>query len=202
MKSVSTFLNVVLLIAVGVLYYLQFSSKSATNSVDPVETETNALKVDANIVYLNTDSLWEQYEYVQKMKADLLDEKQRLESQYERELRAFEQDYINFQERAARFSDRQRQIEQESLMQKEQEMLALKENLAIKLAQSEQDKNLEIQNAIYRVLDDFNIQNKHTMIFGMSATSDLLLANPNLDITKQIVAKLNEDYRNQPTSNN
>ena len=182
MKSTSLIINVVLSIAVATV---ENKKSIPTGSVEGLGSQ---------IVYLNTDSLWSKYAYVEEMKTDLLEERQRLESQFEKEARAFEQSYLNFQERAAMFSERQRGIEQEALVQKEQEIMALKENLAGRLAQSEQEKNIGIQDAIYNVLNKYNTEHSHTYVLSMSSSSDLLLADPNLDITNVIIDLLNNDY--------
>jgi outer membrane protein len=195
MKSISLILNVVLSIAVAILYYFQFSSDKSATVENKKAIPTGSVEgLGSQIVYLNTDSLWSKYAYVEEMKTDLLEERQRLESQFEKEARAFEQSYLNFQERAAMFSERQRGIEQEALVQKEQEIMALKESLAGRLAQSEQEKNLGIQDAIYNVLYKYNAEHSHTYVLSMSTSSDLLLADPNLDITNVIIDLLNNDY--------
>jgi|TARA_B110000046_G_scaffold23880_1_gene22905 outer membrane protein len=195
MKSTSLIINVVLSIAVAILYYFQFSSDKSATVKNKKSIPTGSVEgLGSQIVYLNTDSLWSKYAYVEEMKTDLLEERQRLESQFEKEARAFEQSYLNFQERAAMFSERQRGIEQEALVQKEQEIMALKENLAGRLAQSEQEKNIGIQDAIYNVLNKYNTEHSHTYVLSMSSSSDLLLADPNLDITNVIIDLLNNDY--------
>jgi outer membrane protein len=195
MKSTSLIINVVLSIAVAILYYFQFSSDKSAPVKNKKSIPTGSVEgLGSQIVYLNTDSLWSKYAYVEEMKTDLLEERQRLESQFEKEARAFEQSYLNFQERAAMFSERQRGIEQEALVQKEQEIMALKENLAGRLAQSEQEKNIGIQDAIYNVLNKYNTEHSHTYVLSMSSSSDLLLADPNLDITNVIIDLLNNDY--------
>ena len=195
MKSTSLIINVVLSIAVAILYYFQFSSDKSATVKNKKSIPTGSVEgLGSQIVYLNTDSLWSKYAYVEEMKTDLLEERQRLESQFEKEARAFEQSYLNFQERTAMFSERQRGIEQEALVQKEQEIMALKENLAGRLAQSEQEKNIGIQDAIYNVLNKYNTEHSHTYVLSMSSSSDLLLADPNLDITNVIIDLLNNDY--------
>ncbi len=195
MKSISLIINVVLSIAVAILYYFQFSSDKSAAVENKKSIPTGSVEgLGSQIVYLNTDSLWSKYAYVEEMKTDLLEERQRLESKFEKEARAFEQSYLNFQERAAMFSERQRGIEQEALVQKEQEIMALKESLAGRLAQSEQEKNIGIQDAIYNVLNKYNTEHSHTYVLSMSSSSDLLLADPNLDITNVIIDLLNNDY--------
>lgn len=202
MKNLSLVFNVVLLIAVAGLYYLQFSGSSGSETPkksDSEKKEVSSSPLDRSIVYINTDTLWEKYEYVEDMKQELFEEKQKLERQYESALREFQEDYQFIQERAAYLSERQLAIEQENLMKKEQEMLALKEQLSMKLMESEADKNKRIQTAIEQVIESYNMDQKHVLILGKSVASDLLWAEDDLDITKMIVERLNEDYRKEST---
>ena len=60
MKSYSIALNVVLLIAVGVLYVLHFTGNSCT-SANVGEGGSNVGKGDVKIVYINTDTLLRNY---------------------------------------------------------------------------------------------------------------------------------------------
>ena len=61
MKSYSIALNVVLLIAVGVLYVLHFTNAGACTSANVRENGNNIGKGDAKIVYINTDTLLRNY---------------------------------------------------------------------------------------------------------------------------------------------
>ena len=61
MKSYSIALNVVLLIAVGVLYVLHFTNAGACTSANVRENGNTIGKGDAKIVYINTDTLLRNY---------------------------------------------------------------------------------------------------------------------------------------------
>jgi outer membrane protein len=59
MKNLSLGLNIVLLVAVGVLYYLHFSSKGSNGaSSSPVSVG------DLSIAYINSDSVLKHYEFL------------------------------------------------------------------------------------------------------------------------------------------
>ena len=58
MKNVSLALNAVLIIAVGILYYLHFKQPVETNTISEAP-KTVATPVASTIVYVNTDSLLE-----------------------------------------------------------------------------------------------------------------------------------------------
>ena len=186
-----------LLLAVAVLYYLHFNSpKNLTNNSTNIEdtSQTNLTEFEKKIVFINTDTLWNKYLYVEEMMGSLLDEKSKLEADYERKLKAFEQEVQLFQQRAPYFSERQGKIEQERLLQQEQELMMLKEELSMQLAQSEQNKNKILQEAIFKVLDDYNQEHQPTLVFSTSILSDVLYAKPQMEITNEIVKRLNEAY--------
>ena len=80
MKNLPLILNVVLLVAVGVLYYLHFAPKKSASSDTTSSFDIGELK----LAYINSDSVLSKYEYL-KASAEILEAKSK----------KVEQDYIN-----------------------------------------------------------------------------------------------------------
>src|SRR5262245_16526284 len=59
MKNLSLVLNAILLVAVGVLYYLHFSAGKPTGS-----SESSVTAGDLKIAYINADTVLKYYEYL------------------------------------------------------------------------------------------------------------------------------------------
>jgi outer membrane protein len=74
MKNLSLILNAVLLVAVGVLFYLHFSSAkpSATTASTPIG--------DVTIAYINSDSIVTHYTFMDDSKATLEAKAKKLDS--------------------------------------------------------------------------------------------------------------------------
>ena len=124
MKSISISLNIILILAVAGLYYLHF-----TDSNKPaVMHQTIALPVIApkmdlkasTIVYVNSDSLMDNYELVKEVKKELEKERASAEKQFASEYRALEDEYNDLKSKAATMTEEQGQARQQELAMKEQ----------------------------------------------------------------------------------
>jgi outer membrane protein len=204
-KKISLILNIVLLAGLLVLYYLHFTSKTADSSF----TLTGG--GNANIVYVNTDTLWEKYSYVADKKIELELYNKELEDQYKNTMTAFEREYnqleSDFNEYIQKASansftlaeqkSKESQFEKRKqiLAQKQNEILTLEQELANKLMQRQTAVNTMIQDSIINYLERFNNKHQFTYIMGYTRTSGhIMLANDSLDITKPILEGLNKEY--------
>src|SRR5690349_11497609 len=70
MKNASLILNIVLLVAVGVLFYLHFSSSRPAAAADGSAVEPG----DLNVAYINSDTVLKYYDYL-KVNKEQLEEK-------------------------------------------------------------------------------------------------------------------------------
>ena len=105
-NRISLALNVVLTIAVAVLFYLHFSNKPQTiSTADSNKQKTDSLarsipttreQTDAKIVYLNIDTLQKKYEYFADVKKKYDTQLRNLESMIENEGVSFQNDYNTY----------------------------------------------------------------------------------------------------------
>src|SRR5206468_2814543 len=80
MKNISVVLNIVLLIAVGFLYYLHFKQKTEAEPESKPVTVHLAGSSGA-IAYVNTDTLLDQYDFYKDQKTKLESEQDAVKSQ-------------------------------------------------------------------------------------------------------------------------
>ena len=198
MKYLSYIINGVLAIAVAVLYYLHFSSKpAATAEVSPTSTAVQpAVVVPSNIVYVNSDSLLEKYEYFQKIKNDLEARKQRVETQLQQKARALEQEYMGVQQRLQTMSREEVAQAEQSLMAKQQEIMKSKDDQLKRLLEEEEKLNKRLFDNIYTYLKDYCKNTNYKFVLGYTRGSGgILYAKDSLDITPDVVQGLNKLYR-------
>lgn len=198
MKYLSYIINGVLAIAVAVLYYLHFSSKpSATaEASSPSAAVQPAMVVPSNIVYVNSDSLLEKYEYFQKIKDDLEARKQRVETQLQQKARALEQEYMGVQQRLQTMSREEVAQAEQSLMAKQQEIMKSKDDQLKRLLEEEEKLNKRLFDNIYTYLKDYCKNTNYKFVLGYTRGSGgILYAKDSLDITPDVVQGLNKLYR-------
>jgi len=190
--NLSSILNIVLLVAVGYLYYQNFSepSQKAKAKIEKRVAQPN----DNAIVYVEYDSVLTKYNMVNDMQQELLLEKTKMETRLQVEVENYKKEVQTFQERAAYFSERQRQKEQEVLMAKEQEIMQLEQNLQYEFADRQTALNTKLETKLQDLFRTEEFSNQHIMIFGKGIGSNLLYADAGLNITNLVIERLNEDY--------
>jgi len=200
MKNLSSIINVVLTIAVVILYVLHFKGNSK-NSENPLSKNEKLEGKLANgtlkILYVNTDSLWNNYELVKEIEGDLILEKNKMESQFRSKVQKLEKEMIDFQTKAEKglLDINTAQAQEQDLMQKQQNLMEEKDDLAMKLMKKEKEYNEKIQNEIYAYLKKMNEDNPLDFVLGYTAGSgSLLYANDSLDVTDKIIKALNENH--------
>ena len=131
MKNISLALNGVLIVAVAILYYMQFSNNCCSAPEKEIETvaETDSLTVEevdpieSNIAYISVDSLQTHY----KLYSELINKLKGREKKYEKELNAkmvaLETKFKDFQQKAPTMSQFEGQTKQKELMEEEQKNL-------------------------------------------------------------------------------
>lgn len=204
MKNINLVFNIVLAVAVGILYFLHFkgsgnvsanSGSETTESKKEITVDTSSLP-NASIVYVNSDSLFAKYEMVADIRTELEKDRKQKEAQFEKEYRSLEQKVNNFKEIAERLSQEEGQKQQMDLMQQEQSLGARKEQLMTELTQKEQDKNILIQDKIANYIKRLNEKKQYTYVLGYSpGGGGILYAKNSLEITDIVIKGLNEEYK-------
>ena len=189
MKNLSLFINFVLLIAVVVLFYLQFSKKESSTAGNNT-TNTKTIKN----VFVNTDTLQNNYLYLKDMRDELAAEKLKLDNQFNTELKKLENEAVKLQGEVKYMTQTQIQQKQLELAQKEQGLMQLEQQLTTQYRLSEQEKLLKVQQAIKDYLKVYSQNNDCNFIFGYNGWGNLLFAKDSLDITAEVLKAMNENY--------
>ncbi len=193
MKNISLYLNIVLFIAVALLYIDRFSGNSgAKEQNSQVSTGSNG-----DIVYINIDSLLNSYDLYNELKTSLIQEQQNLEASLNSKSKAYQRKAMEFQQKVEKRLVTQAQAEemQQQLMNEQQSLLQLKDQLTMQLAEKEQTMNKQIFDRVTSYLKKYNKDGKHKIILGNTMGSNVLEADSNLDITNAALKGLNEDYQ-------
>lgn len=201
MKNISIALNGVLIVAVAILYYLHFSSSSseeiATEEVvspeEIVEDEVDAIQ--SNIAYISVDSLQTHY----KLYSELINKLKGREKKYEKELNskmvALESKFKKFQQNAATMSQFEGQTKQKELMEEEQKIYKMRDDFAVKFQNEEAKLNEQFQKKVRGFIEEFNEDKGYNIIIGSSQLGNVVLyKNEGIDISKDIIKGLNEQY--------
>lgn len=198
MMKVLLFLNIVLLIAVGVLFYLflNYQDQDKHRIAQANAASANRFK----IAYFDLDSLQENYAYYKEMRDYLTAQ----EAKMTKQLNAIRDRYTaklkEYNQRGSSMS----QTEQSAF---EQQLIGLKTEFENNQQQIGQDMNnlylqkmQDVKMRIQNVLKSYCRDSGYTYVFASSNEDYLYYKDTLRDITPGIVKVLNDDYQKNKSS--
>jgi outer membrane protein len=192
MKNTSLILNLVLLVAVVVIYVLHFTS--AKGSISGEKGEASSQLTDLKIAYVKVDSLIVNYDLAQELHDSFTKNQDAYTKEYAARRSRFEEQAAAFQEKVQRggFLSEQRAVqERDRLVGEEQEILKLDQELSGKLAEMQNANNQQLLDSLMTYLKSFNAERKYSYIFN---SSGILIGDDAHNITKEVLNALNARY--------
>ncbi len=202
MKNVSVALNVLLLGAVGYLYYYNFSGKSSGKS-DSKKGSDNYSKDSAckraHIAYVDLDSLNEHTTYIKMKRQELEAEQKRIENDWQSGYKNLEAKKNTFvKNNPSPTPDQINQI-QSSLMQEQQQIDNTKQTLSQKLSEKSYAFMDDIQKSLKEFLTEYNKEKKYMYILTTGTGLDYLVyKDPALNITSDVIKGMNAKMKATP----
>ncbi len=198
MKNLSIALNIVLLAAVGFLYYKFFSVKSSNGNSEKVavtkvkDTSNTALKV----AYVDLDSLNEKIVYFKQSRRDIEQQQKTVEAEITGAYKALEAKQNSFSKQNQNPTPDDIQNFRAQLMQEQQNIETKKQNYTQQLNQ----KNFELVELIRKNLKDFltdyNLQKKYHYILTTTSDFDYMIyKDSTLNITNDVIKGMNEKMK-------
>ena len=188
--------------AIGALFLISCNSQKAPVQETQSETvvyQTTAIPpvADGSIVYVDIDSLMQNYQMTIDLTGELEKKMEKLEADLTNRQRKFQASVSDFQNKAqkgletrAKLSDMEQQlaIENENLMR-------LGESYRMELAEEQAVMQRKIVQAIMDYLKEFNKDKGYKFILGHTFDAKILYADPSLDITAPVLTGINAKYK-------
>lgn len=206
-KNVSLIINCVLIVAVGILYYLHFKPSTTSASSTVVTTDSTsgpAITIPedkirkSGIVYVNTDTLLKYYDFYNSAKKSLETRQKKAESSLGASYNAIQSEVMEFQKKAqaGTLTQEEGARKEQELMAKQQQFLATKETQMGALVAEEQKLSEQLNKKVQEYVTRFCKGKDYQFVLGYTGmSSNLLFKNDSLDITQPILKGLNEEYR-------
>lgn len=191
MKNLSLILNIILLAAVAVLFYLVLSNKSSNTgtAILPPASAAAGMK----IAWVNADTLDARYEWLKEQKAAIekkvIDAEKSLRNKEEslmRDMAAFEQKAqggdvarADLEKEYAVLGSRQQKLQEES------------QKLGKQMSEEQKKAFNELYVNVEAQLKTLSSEIGYDYIFSYSRGGQILLANDSLNITNQVLDLLN-----------
>ena len=194
MKNLSLILNAILLVAVGVLYYLHFSGGKSSGT-----TESAVTPSDLKIAYINADTVLKYYEYLKTTKVKLEEKTKKMDADYRNRAMGLQNEIAAYQRNVSNMTLGQVKAVEEDLGKKQQNLQMYQQSLGQQLMAEESKIQKELYDRITVFLKKYGSEKGLQIVLKFDPTSDLLFAGQPLDISQDVITGLNAAYKLENT---
>lgn len=194
----NTFLNagLAILLSAGLVSCNNQGTPAATTSKDSSSTDQKAL-IDA-IVYVNSDSLLHNYEYFKDVRTSFEAKAKKAQADLQSKGTAFQREVADYQKSAGTMSAEQRASTEERLARKQEELGRLNQNASSSLGQQEMEENKKLYDKVSEYLKKFSAEKGYKLVLTYSTSNPTVLyADKSLEVTNEVVAGLNAEYKKE-----
>jgi outer membrane protein len=189
MKNLSLILNAVLLVAVGILFYLHFSGGKPASSAASVNGG------DVTIAYIKSDSVLKHYEYLKVNKVQLEEKTKKMDQDYRNRAIGLQNEIAAYQRNVSSMTLGQVRATEEDLGKKQQNLQMFQQSLGQQLMEEEAKLNKQLYDRITVYLKKYGAEKGLQFVLKYDPTSDVLFAGDALDISQDVITGLNAEYQ-------
>jgi outer membrane protein len=197
MKRLPLILNVVLAVAVVALYVMYFTGIGSPKKKSSFEGLPAGSANGGSIFYVQIDSVLSHFDMATDLSGELQTKFNASESEFQAKQKAYQNDVNDYQYKSQRglITRSEAQTAEQELYAKQQNLAKLQQDLSQDLQEKQTVMNRQVINTIMEYLKKNSSQLNYKYVLGTSFGGNILYANDSLDITKNIVTGLNENYQ-------
>jgi outer membrane protein len=178
-------------VAVSILGVVAACNQPKTDT----KTVTAAGPVKADIVYVNSDSLLNKYDYFKDMSKRLQDKSDAAKSDLQSKGQAFQREVADYQKIQSSLSADQRQSTEQRLQRKNQELQQYQQNAGAELQNLQGTEQAKLYDKVADFAKTYAKEKGYKLVLTYSkANPTVLFGDPSLDVTNDVVKRLNELY--------
>lgn len=174
------------------------NSAQESNGSNTVQTLNEAAPA-GSIVYIQMDSLINYYDMFNDLKSELETKLQTIQDDLTKKGNAWEKSATDFQNKLNKglLTRSQAEDQQQSILQRQRELQELTQQKQMEMQEEEAVMMRRVMDAIQTYLNSYNETHKYSLILTTSGvTNTVIIGNPSLDITQDVLKGLNEEYIN------
>lgn len=196
MKNGSLVLNIILLVAVAVLFYLHFSSRNKTEQAKVVSSQAGGSvpRGDFRIAYFEMDSINNSFAMVKDVKTELTSEEEKINNELTRLQRSYNDKLVQLQNSQQANSQIQSEGIQREIMQLRDKITSRKQDLDQKYQNLYMRKMQDVKGRIESFLQEYNKSKGYTYILAYEP-GFMFYRDSAYNITNDLVKGLNEQYK-------
>ncbi len=193
-----------LLVTIALTSTTLFSCNQGTNANDTkatADTTATATTVNYNgkIAFIRMDSLMNNYGMFIDFNDQFTKKSQKIQKELLSKGRAIENEGRALEQKYQKGSLTRYQVESkmEALQKKQQNTMQYRDKKLAELAKEEGLMGAEISAAVKGYIEEYNAIHNYSMIIQTQAGTPVIIADPKLDITNDIISELNNRYKAQ-----
>ena len=200
MKQFSLVLNILLVAAVGVLYYLHFSNSkklavTENATVGYKKRDSCGDKIPI-VAYVELDSLNNNVTFIKRRKKELEAEQKIIAHEYENSYRALTAERDEFLKKGNAITQQEAETFQAKLGQRQQDIEGAKQTKAQRLAEKGAKIMEDMQTKVRTFMKEYNRDKNYSYILATGTGLDyLFFKDSTLNITNDVVKGLNEQMK-------
>lgn len=199
MKQFSFVLNILLVAAVAVLYYLHFASNKSTTKEklgDSYKQRDSCGDKIPIVAYVELDSLYSNVTIIKQRKKELETEQKIIAQEYENSYRSLMAERDQFLKKGNAITQQEAEVFQTKLGQKQQDIEALKQTKAQRLAEKGAKIMEDMQSKVRSFMKEYNKSKNYSYILATGTGLDYLFyKDSTLNITGDVIRGLNEQMK-------
>jgi outer membrane protein len=186
-------LNIILLIALGYLYYAFYANKtSAPVAVSQPASSNTTFK----IAYFDLDTLEKYYVYAKETRDYLKGKNDAMESKLNNIRQQYTAKVNDYNKRGASMSQTEQSQMQEDLQRLDTYYSQQQQSLGQDFQGEYMQKMLALKNKIEDFLKAYSVQKGYEYVFATNSDDNVIYYKDSVrNITQDVVAKLNDDYK-------
>jgi outer membrane protein len=187
----------VLAVAVVALYVLHFTGIGSPKNNSSFEGLPAGSANGGSIFYVQIDSVLSKFNMATDLSGELQSKFQASEAEFQAKQKAYQNDVNDYQYKSQRglITRSEAQTTEQELYTKQQNLAKLQQDLTQDLQEKQAVMNRQVINAIMEYLKQNSSQLNYKYVLGTSFGGNILYANDSLDITKNIITGLNQNYQ-------
>jgi outer membrane protein len=173
-------------------------SKDQSKKTTTASTTAVADKPVEPIVYVNSDSLLENYSYFKDLRSRMESKSKKAQADLAAKGNSFQREVAEYQQSAQTLSADVRAATEQRLARKQQELQTFNQNASSALANESAAENEKLYEKVAAYLKVYAKKKGYKMVLTYSkANSAVLYADESLDVTKEVVSGLNDAYKSE-----
>lgn len=196
MKNASLILNLVLLVAVGVLFYLHFAGKKTTvgTRVASSNQQGAVASGDFKIAYFDMDSINNSFMLIKDVKSELSKEEEKINVELTRLQKSYNDKITHYQGQSQNMSQVESEKANRDILQLQDKIRSTKQNMEAKYQDLYMRKMQDVKAKVEDYLKEFNKGKGYAYILAYEP-GFIFYRDSTLNITDDIIAGLNEKYK-------